>query len=111
MTTTMNKFAAAAIFTFIILAGNVRAEGNDATASSLENITETTLQLENWMTDATVWNVSATEIFAVETESELNLENWMIDDSNWKVKQNLVSESESGLNLENWMMKEKTWNI
>ncbi len=110
MKTTINKLTAAAIFAFILLAGNVRAEGNDATASSLENITETSLQMENWMTDENIWNVTATTTFADETEAQLEMENWMTNDSTWDVKAQL-SETETGLQIERWMVNEKIWNI
>ena len=111
MKTTINKFAAAVIFAFILLAGNVRAEGNDATASSLESITETTLQLENWMTDESLWNVAATETFTVDLESGLEIENWMMDNSTWNVINSQSVESESSLQLEEWMTNENIWNI
>lgn len=109
MKTTINKLTAAAIFAFILLAGNVRAEGNDSTASSLENIKETSLQMENWMTDENIWNVTATT-FADETEAELEMENWMTNDSTWDVKAQL-SETETSLQLEQWMVNGKIWNI
>lgn len=110
MKATINKLAAAVIFAFILLAGNVRAEGNDAIASSLENTIEATLQLENWMTDETVWNVTETSI-TMEAEEGLEMENWMISDSTWEVKTTQNVEKDADLQLEEWMINKKVWNI
>jgi len=106
MKTTFNKLAAVVIFAFILLAGNVRAEGKDVTASSLENITETSLQLENWMTNKTFWNITGTLTIAVEAEAGLEMENWMTNDSAWEVNQ-----AEVNLQLEDWMTNDSTWEV
>ena len=132
MKTTFSKLTAVIIFAFILLAGNVRAEGKDVTASSLENMTETSLQLENWMTDKTFWNINSTTTIAVEAEAglemeswmtnnsawevnqaetNLQLEDWMTNDSTWEVKHAQLSETETGLQLEGWMTNNKIWNI
>lgn len=111
MKTTINKLTAAVIFAFILLAGNVKAEGNDATASKLENIKETSLQMENWMTDSHIWNVKAADTFSVEAEAGLEMENWMTNDSTWEVNPSQLNETETGLQLEDWMTNDKIWNI
>ena len=111
MKTTINKLAAGFIFVLLLLAGNVRAEGNDVTASSLENTMETSLQLENWMTDETVWTITNTAVLTVEAETGLEMENWMTNESTWEVKHPLLSETETDLQLEGWMTNNKIWNI
>ncbi len=111
MKTTFNKLTAVVIFAFILLAGNVKAEGNDATASSLENTTETSLKMENWMTDDALWSISTSEALMMEAEAGLELENWMTNDSTWDVKHPLLSETDSSLQLEDWMTNNKIWNI
>jgi len=111
MKTTFNKLSAVVIFAFILLAGNVKAEGNDVTASSLENVIETSLQMENWMTDPSLWSISTSGAFVMESEAGLEMENWMTNDSTWEVKHPVVSETETSLQLEDWMTNNKIWNI
>lgn len=111
MKTTFNKLAAVVIFAFILLAGNVRAEGNDVTASSLENATETSLQMENWMTSDSFWSISTSESFILNSEAGLEMENWMTSDSTWEVKKQEVAETENSLQIEDWMTNNKIWNI
>jgi len=111
MKTTINKLAAVAIFAFILLAGNVRAEGNDVTASGLENMTESTLQLENWMTDETIWDVASFGTIAVEEEAELEMEDWMLNDITWNIKFPKVNDTEEALHVEGWMTNETIWKI
>lgn len=136
MKTTIRQFVAIAIFSFI-LAGNVNAKEHSLNASSLETIeetslemeswmtdaslwntggvpmmeAETTLRLENWMTDARVWNTNNTDFSEVEAESTLNIENWMTDQATWKVVPEVKTEIENRLVLENWMINKNTWKI
>ncbi len=111
MKTTINKLTAVAIFAFLLLAGNVSAEGNDVTASSLENMTESTLQLENWMTDATLWDVTSFGTIAVEEEAELEMEDWMLNDATWNIALSPVNETEEALHVEAWMTNDNIWKI
>lgn len=113
MKTTIKQLAALAIFSFIFLAGNVNAKGNKAIASSLEKTVETSLELESWMTDATIWSTADTKLVVTETEAEtdLEIENWMTDESTWEVAPKLVLETENSLEVENWMVNENNWKI
>jgi len=112
MKTGIKQLTAMAIFAIILLAGNVKAEGNKAIlASSLETSVETSLQMENWMTDEAIWNTSSSAIFVNETDAELEMENWMVDDETWEVTPRLVQETENNLELEQWMINENNWKI
>ncbi len=112
MKTGIKQLSALAIFAIILLAGNVKAEGNKAIlASSLETTEETSLQLENWMTNEAVWNTNTTAIIVNEADAELELENWMVDDTNWEVMPRLVQETDNKLELEQWMFNESNWKI
>ena len=112
MKTTVKKLAAGTIFALILLAGNVRANGTEMKASSLD-IVETSLQLENWMTNETIWNNNSTYTldFGLETEADLELENWMTSDSNWEYAMVIEIEPEAELEIEDWMTSEEVWNV
>jgi hypothetical protein len=112
MKTTMKQLAAGTFIALILLVGNVKAEGTEVKASSHETI-ESTLQLENWMMNETIWNTSTVTIaeFTRETETTLEIENWMTDAETWNSNFNFVEEMETGMSLENWMMNEKIWDL
>lgn len=114
MKTQFKQLAAMAIFAIIFLAGNVHAKGNKAIiVSGLETTVETTLEMENWMTDASVWNTTNFVGLEIEAESEveMEMENWMTDTETWEVMPNLVQETDSDLELEQWMLNENNWKI
>jgi len=110
MKTTVKHLTAGTFIALLLLVGNVKAEGTEAKASSQENI-ETTLQLENWMTDEVIWNTNSISIAEInqETETGLDLENWMTSEETWSVNGNFVEEA--AMELENWMTSEETWNV
>jgi len=111
MKTTMKQLATATFIALILLVVNVKAEGTERIASINESI-ETTLQLENWMTDETIWNTNSfsNNEFYQETETELELENWMTNAETWNFEFGFMQETEAELELEGWMTSEKTWN-
>ena len=112
MKTTVKQLAAGTILGLLLIAVNVRAEGKEATkASSLESI-ETTMELENWMIDETIWNVESSFVMEDVTEESLNLENWMVSDEIWNNIQSMEieTEKESSLELESWMTDSLVWN-
>ena len=111
MKTTMKQLAAGTFIALILLVGNVKAEGTEIKASSHESI-ETTLQLENWMTNETIWNTNAinNSEFVQETETNLEIENWMTNDKVWNLNNSFVEETETGLELESWMTNDEAWN-
>jgi hypothetical protein len=112
MKTTMKHLAAGTFIALLLLVGNVNAEGTETKASNHESI-ESTLQLENWMTDESVWNANSLNIveFAQETEAGMDLETWMTNSETWNVSNNFVEETVTGLEIENWMTSEETWNV
>jgi len=76
---------------------------------NIENETEESLALENWMTTENTFYASN---FVLEEESEeaLKLESWMTDDSYFGVSTlKIVEETEEPLELEDWMISEKMW--
>lgn len=111
MKTRNNLFKAAAIFAFILFAGNVFATESKAIASSHENITEATLEVENWMTSNVIWKVEGVKMIAEETEADLAVENWMTNDEYWETGYFEVVDQEPDMNLENWMIDSENWKI
>ncbi len=112
MKTTMKQLAAGTFIALLLLVGNVKAKGTEVLASGHENI-ESTLQIENWMTNDAVWNANATKTadFVQEAEMSLELENWMTNSELWNSSYNFVEETETGMSLENWMMNDKIWDL
>jgi len=110
MKTTMKNLAAAAFIAFLLIVGNVKAEGTETKATS--QAVETSLQLENWMISETIWNTKPAANFAVvqETENSLKLENWMTSASVWNSNIIFENVTETKLELENWMTNDKVWN-
>jgi hypothetical protein len=110
MKTTVKQLAAGTFIALLLLVGNVKAEGTEANASSHESI-ETTLQLEKWMTDETIWNKNSIYMgeFVQEKETNMELENWMTSKETWNLNNNLVEETENPMKLEGWMTSEETW--
>ena len=112
MKNTVKQFAAGTFMILLLSAGNVKAEETEFKSLNSE-IIETSLQLEGWMTDETIWNLNSVniEIVATETESLLEIEAWMISENVWSSNLNVVTESEDKLELESWMTTENTWNV
>jgi len=112
MKTTVKQLTAGTIIAFLLLVGNVNAKGTEAKASSHEN-SETSLQIEKWMTNEVIWNSTTETISTINQESDsgLELENWMTSTETWNLNNNFVEETESGLEIECWMTSEKTWNV
>jgi len=111
MKTTVKQLATATFIAFLVLAGNLNTEATEIKASNREN-SETTLELEKWMTDETMWNTNTVNVaeFAQETEAELELEDWMTNTEIWNSDYSVDQEVESDLELEGWMINETTWN-
>lgn len=107
----MKQLATATFIALLLLVVNVKAEGTERIASINENI-ETTLQLENWMTDETIWhkNLFSHNRFHEATENSLEVENWMTNEVTWSSELGLEEVTEAGLELESWMTSEETWN-
>ena len=61
MKTTVKQIASLAFIALILFVGNVKADGTEIKATSLKTI-ETSLELENWMTNETVWNTNSLNV-------------------------------------------------
>ena len=111
MKNTVKQIAAGTFIALLLLVGNVKADGTEIKALNNEAI-ETTLQLENWMINETIWNTNSLNIaeFVVETETSMELEDWMTNAESWSLNNNFVNEAESVLQLEDWMTNDETWN-
>jgi hypothetical protein len=110
MKTTMKNLAAGAFIAFLLIVGNVKAEGTETKATS--QAIETTLQLEKWMINEAIWNTRPSVNYGIiqETETGLQLENWMTNASVWNSNNNFVKVDETELELENWMTNDKIWS-
>lgn len=110
MKTTMKNLAAATFIAFLLIVGNVKAEGTETKLTS--QAIETTLQLENWMISEKIWNTKPAVIFEFvqETDTEMNVENWMTGASAWNSNGNFIEVAEPEMELENWMTNDKVWN-
>ena len=111
MKTTMKKLAAGTFIALLFMVVNVKAEGTETKASGHEYI-ESELQLENWMTDETLWNSNPMNFVGISQESEtaMEIENWMTNPGTWDFGYNFMDETEPALEIENWMTSEETWN-
>ena len=103
MKTRINQLAVAVVFALFISVGNSNATEKEAKASGHESIVETTLEMENWMTDENVWNTSAFH-YSEAIEADLEVESWMTNNNNWEVEF-------QGLAIEKWMTNENIWEI
>lgn len=109
MKTTVKQITAGTFVALLLLVGN--AEASEIKATRHKTV-ETTLQLESWMTNETIWNTNSLNImeFAHESEAGLELESWMTNDESWSMNHMFVKETETGLELEGWMTNDATWN-
>lgn len=109
MKTIIKQLAAGTFLALLLLAGTASADGTEIKASSHETI-ETTLQLEDWMTNESYWNTNtAAADYQVEAENTMELENWMTTASTWEVNNQFAPETEAALSLENWMTNTAVW--
>ncbi len=71
------------------------------------NPTETALEMEEWMYDASYWNNTW---IAEAGDSEIVLENWMADASYWNYSW-ITEADDSEVVLENWMADPDLWKF
>ena len=114
MKTRMKHLTAGTLVALLLVVGNVQAEGTEVKASSLEVLTETKLELENWMMDEKLWNEPAFVWTEEVKEENLDMENWMTDENTWKAFTELTvneeTEKEAKLKIESWMTADNVWN-
>jgi len=107
----VKQIATGTFIAFLLLAGNVKSESTEI-KSSVTEVIETSLQLESWMTDETVWNINSVYMadFAPETEIYLEFESWMTSDITLSLNNNFAIETEVEQELESWMTGELILN-
>jgi hypothetical protein len=110
MKTIVKQLTTGIFFTLLLLAGTASADGTEINASSHE-ISETSLQLEDWMTNENYWNTASAmaSYYQVDTENALEVENWMTTESTWEVNSMFAPEAEAALSLEDWMTDTEVW--
>lgn len=106
----MKQLAAGTFLALLLMFGNVKAEGTEKMTTS--QAIETTLQVEKWMTDETIWNAKSFINYEIakETESTMEFEDWMIWEETWDLNHNFVEETETELTVETWMTSVTIWN-
>lgn len=110
MKTRVIQIMVVAVFAILLISGNVNATKKEAiVVSGLENITETKLELENWMIDCMYW-VAIQNVQDI--EESLVIEAWMIEHEIWDLPtcEEYVVEADKRLELENWMTNTQFWN-
>ena len=111
MKTTVKQLATITFISLLLMVLNVKAEGTESTALKNENV-ETTLEMENWMTDSSIWKTEATFFYiSPESETELGLDEWMINSATWSTGFQFNEETESGMELEDWMVNDSNWFV
>ncbi len=115
MKTRLTQIILATFLIVILIGGNVNAKGTELTiVSSLENIVETELEVEDWMINENNWNNFGINTYVVTDYSEesLEVESWMLDQNNWVNDsfQYSTAEADNPMMLEDWMVNEVYWN-
>ncbi|QIA06625.1 hypothetical protein [Draconibacterium halophilum] len=84
--------------------------GINATATKLTvcETVDSSLQLEDWMTDETIWSTANKNAFVQETDASMEIEDWMTNDEIRNENYSFVTETESCLEIENWMISKNT---
>jgi hypothetical protein len=110
MKTTIKNMAAGTFIAFLLIIGNVKAEGTETKVTSQD--VETELRIEDWMMDETIWNKKPSTVYKImqESETSLQLENWMTDAKAWDSNNNFVDVEETEMELEDWMTNDAIWN-
>lgn len=114
MKTIMKQLTAGTFLAFLLIVGNVKAEGTEINSTSSLKVMETKLELENWMMDESIWNETTFVMMELETEESMEFENWMTNENTWnsefEVANIVKTETETKLKLESWMTAESLWN-
>jgi len=114
MKTTVKNLVAGTFLILIMMVGYINAEGTELKALGAEAI-ETSIQLENWMTDERIWKTNPFLMveFAIEaeTDADAEIESWMTSPDAWNFNHQFITVSETELELENWMTSEDAWNL
>ena len=106
MKTKMKNLATVTLVALLLVAVNVKAEGK-VKANLKQEIVETELEMESWMTDETIWDTNSAYLSNLfeENEETMEIENWMMDSNSWTIGFNITEEIEPELELEDWMLE------
>lgn len=110
MKTQIKQVTAATLIVLIFMAVGIKANASTTKLTNSNN-TETTLQLEDWMIDETIWNASEEAIFVSETDVALEVENWMTNHRIWHAHHHFQFDTELTLEMESWMTDEAIWTV
>lgn len=77
-------------------------------ASSLENATDPSNELQTWMTSDLVWNQGEFANFTVASDESLALEPWMTNTGNWEY---YPAATDEALVMESWMTNTMAWQV
>ena len=103
MKTKIKQVTAATLIVLSLMGIGINASATELTGC---RVVESSLELEDWMTDETFW--STANIFAQETDENLLIEDWMTSENTWLVVEKAI---EPELALENWMIDTENWNV
>lgn len=106
MKTKIKQVTAATLIVFSLMASGINASATKHTGC---RVVESTLEIEDWMTDETIW--STANIFAQETDANLMVETWMTNSETWNVINNITTEKETSLEIETWMTDAENWEV
>ena len=114
MKTIIKHFTAGFFLTLLLVVGNVQAKGTEVEILSITDALETKLELENWMTDVSIWNENSFVWIEQETEENMGVEIWMTNENTWNSEFQIdkigKTETETELKLESWMTENNIWN-
>ena len=110
MKTTLKQITAGAFLAILLLIGNTNVKGSEV--EILNPTIETTLNVENWMINETVWNTKSFMSYEIvkAAETGLELEYWMTSETTWNSNENIIEETEEQLIVEDWMVSDYIWN-
>ena len=110
MKTTVKQITTGAFLAILLMIGNTNVKGSET--ESLNRTVETTLNVESWMIDETVWETKSFKNYEIAeaAETTIEAENLMTSENSWSLNSYFIEETEAGLELENWMTCEKVWS-
>ncbi|WP_319479900.1 hypothetical protein [uncultured Draconibacterium sp.] len=108
MKTKIKQVTAATLIVLSLMVIGINASATKLTGCK---IVESSLELEDWMTDETIWSTANTTAFAQEKDVNMAFESWMTNDEIWNVNYHFVAETETSLEIENWMIDAENWDV
>ncbi|WP_163325836.1 hypothetical protein [Draconibacterium mangrovi] len=103
MKTKIKQVTAATLIVLSLMVIGINASATKLTGC---RIVESSLELEDWMTDETFWSTAS--VFVQVTDDNLVIEDWMTSENTWLVVEKAI---EPELALESWMIDTENWNV